>query len=249
MLDQSFVFLPKVGDATERRIWSSSIDTWDDFLSVGKLKGFSAARKEHLDWHLSQAKKHLEQDDHSYFHSYFPFSHQWRLWDTFKDNAIFLDIETSGYYGDVTVCGLYDGDDVVTLVRGFNLDRHNLEQALKGCKLLVTYNGQSFDLPVLRRYFNVDFDIPHLDLRFVCQRLGLFGGLKKVERVMGIKREDEVGDMSGEEAVLLWKLWRSTRERHYLDCLVAYNREDIVNLLPLAESLVPSLWARQRSLR
>lgn len=199
-----------------------------------------------LDWRISEAKRHLDRRDHSFFHSYFPFSHQWRLWDTFKDNAIFLDIETSGYYGDVTVVGLYDGEDVVTLVRGFNLDSYSLSRALKGCTLLVTYNGQSFDLPVLRRYFNFDFNIPHLDLRFVAQRLGYTGGLKVVEKTLGISRPEEVEGVDGSDAVHLWQMWRATGDRSYLDRLVLYNREDIVNLLPLAEVLVPRLWERTR---
>ena len=43
----------------------------------------------------------------------------------FISDTLALDIETSNYYGDVTVVGLYNGEDVVTLVRGFNLDRFN----------------------------------------------------------------------------------------------------------------------------
>jgi len=160
----------------------------------------------------------------------------------------FLDIETSGFYGDVTVVGIYNGEETVSLIRGFNLDRHNLEKAMSKAKAMVTFNGQCFDIPVLKRYFNVDFNIPHIDLRFVGQKLGYTGGLKKIEKEIGISRPDEVADVSGAEAVHLWNMWKSTNKPHYLDLLVQYNREDIVNLLPLASRLIPDLWKKTRSL-
>ncbi|MBW3018959.1 ribonuclease H-like domain-containing protein [Candidatus Woesearchaeota archaeon] len=245
MIDQSFIFLPKIGERTERKIWQNGIPDWNCFLS-SRVPGFSGARKEILDWRIREAKKHLHHDNLPYFASYFPGNQQWRLWDKYKDDAVFLDIETSGFYGDVTVVGIYNGEESVSLVRGFNLDRHNFEQAMKDAKLVVTFNGRSFDIPVLRRYFNFDLKVPHIDLRFVAQKLGYTGGLKKIEKELGIKRPDEVADVSGAEAVYLWQMWKSTNKPHYLDLLVDYNREDIVNLLPLASRLIPELWRQTR---
>lgn len=244
MIEESFVFLPRIGEKTERKIWSQGVRSWSEFKQMS-LRGFSDARKEVLEWYVDQAKKHLLNSNASYFGSYVPFSHQWRLWDTFKDRALFLDIETTGYYGDVTVVGLFNGEHTMTLVRGHNLDAYTLRQAVSRAKLLVTFNGKSFDVPVLRKFFHVDFDVPHLDLRCVCQRLGYTGGLKNVEKRLNIGR-DGVEDVSGADAVLLWQLWKSTGNRGYLEKLVKYNEADVVNLLPLAERLIPLLWERVR---
>ena len=83
-------------------------------------------------------------------------------------------------------------------------------------------------------------------MRFVCQRLGYTGGLKNVEKLFNIRRDGSVEDLSGEDAVYLWQKWRATRNSGFLDKLIQYNTEDVVNLLPLAERLVPELWNKIR---
>ena len=183
-----------------------------------------------------------------FFAEKFPFSQQWRLWNQFRDDAVFLDIETSGYYGDITVIGLYDGRETKTMVRGFNLNKEVFEKEMSKYKMVVTFNGASFDLPVINRYFRTKFNMPHIDLRFACSKVGLNGGLKAIERKIGIKRADEVSTIMGSDAVYLWNMWKTTGNRKHLDLLVQYNEEDIVNLKPLAEKVIPDLWKRTRSL-
>ncbi len=247
MLQNSFVVLPRVHHRTEKSIWKQDIHSWQDFSSANKIKGFSAARKEHCDWCLQHAKKCLRNGDASYFAGALPFSEQWRLYDEFKDEACFLDIETSGYYGSVTVVGISDGVDALTFVRGFNLDKSAVENVLGKYKLLLTFNGASFDLPVLKRYFNLNINIPHIDLRFACQRAGFSGGLKSIEKELNIKRRDEVSDMAGDDAVYLWEMWKSTGNREFLEKLVMYNEEDILNLKPIADIIIPELWKKIRA--
>ncbi len=242
MIRESFVLLPKVGCATERKLWGS-VNSWDDFLCAQKIKGLSGARKDNYDWLLRDAKQHLRANNSSYFSS---MPHQWRLFNEFKDEAVYLDIETNGFYSGITVIGMSDGVDAKTFVRGFNLDRNLIMKELEKYKLIVTFNGSSFDLPVIERYFNIKPNIPHVDLRFVCQRLGIVGGLKSIEKQMKIKRRPEVEDVSGEDAVYLWEMWKSTGKREYLEKLVMYNEEDILNLRPLADKVIPALWKKTR---
>jgi len=188
----------------------------------------------------------LRNDNASFFTNTLPFSDQWRLYDQFKDEAVYLDIETNGYYSGITVVGLSDGVDAKTLVRGFNLDRSLLKKELEKYKLIVTFNGASFDLPVIQRYFNIRPNVPHVDLRFVCQKIGYVGGLKSIEKQLGISRRPEVDGFSGGDAVYLWEMWKSTGDRDYLNKLVWYNEEDILNLRPLAEKMIPKLWSKVR---
>ena len=57
----------------------------------------------------------------------------------------------------------------------------HLSQELKKYKLIVTFNGSVFDLPLLKRHFSdIIPDIPHIDLRFLCAKLGLKGSLKDI---------------------------------------------------------------------
>lgn len=246
MLKESFVILPNVRQRTEQKVWAQGIHSWDDFLAAQQIKGVGKARKDHFDSHLRTAKTHLRQYNEKYFAKAMPFSEQWRLFNEFKDEAVYLDIETSGYYGDITVIGLSDGVDANTMVRGFNLDKHILEKELKKYKLLVTFNGASFDIPVIKRFFGTQFTMPHIDLRFTCQKVGYTGGLKSIERQLHIKRRAEVEDMSGEDAVYLWQQWKATGDRDHLNKLVWYNEEDILNLRPLAEKVIPELWKKTR---
>ncbi|MEM3155005.1 MAG: ribonuclease H-like domain-containing protein [Candidatus Woesearchaeota archaeon] len=246
MLSQSFVLLPQVKRRTESKIWRQGIHSWDDFLSSESVKGVSKARKETFDWKLQEAKQRLRDQDSLFFARKIPFAEQWRLYNEFKDEAVYLDIETNGYYSSITVVGLSDGIDAKSFVRGFNLDRSLVIRELEKYKIVVTFNGASFDLPIMRRFFNIDFPLPHVDLRFVCQKVGLTGGLKSIEKQLNIRRRAEVEDISGEDAVYLWEMWKSTGDRDYLDKLVWYNEEDILNLRPLAEKVIPDLWKNVR---
>ena len=238
--------LPRVGHRTEGRIWSQGLNSWDDFLGVVKVKGLSAVRKDNCDRWLQEAKGKLRVGDSSFFAR---MPDQWRLYNEFKDEAVFLDIETNGYYSGITVIGLSDGFDTKTFVRGFNLERALIIKELSRYKLIITFNGASFDLPVINRYFDFSPRVPHIDLRFVCQKLGFTGGLKAIEKQFSIKRRPEVNGLSGEDAVYLWEMWKSTGDKDYLDRLVWYNEEDILNLRPLAEKLVPALWNKIRYLK
>ena len=236
MIRNSFLFLERVGERTERSLWQGGISDWNDFLRQRSLPGFGTLRKGHCDRQLLKAEKNLLVGNAPYFADVLPRSEHWRLYETFKANAVFLDIETSGWYGDVTVVGLYDGKDTKTMVKGINLDAKTLREELRSYSMLVTFNGTSFDLPVLERFSPgiIPF-VPHVDLRHVCARLGLSGGLKAIERTLGISRPKEIKDILGEDAVRLWEACRATGEREFLERLVAYNSEDIINLRPIAE--------------
>jgi uncharacterized protein YprB with RNaseH-like and TPR domain len=204
-------------------------------MGAKNIPGISAKRKAYFDRRLVEAKRGLDSDDSSFFAARFPKSEMWRLYDRFRDDCVFLDVETSGRYGDITVLGLYDGADVVTLVKGKGLDSHNIRRALSGCKMIVTFNGMSFDVPVINRCFSrIVPDIPHLDLRFPLRSLGFTGGLKQIEQDLGILRSDITSGLSGHDAVSLWNDYCSSGCRGSLDLLVEYNTADVVNLRPLA---------------
>ena len=61
------------------------------------------------------------------------------------------------------------------------------------------------------------------------------GGLKQVERSIGIRRSENIAEVDGFEAVRLWKRWTSSGDRGARDRLVEYNIADTVNLRELAD--------------
>jgi uncharacterized protein len=245
MIRSSFVILERVGARLELNLWQQGCCTWQDFCSARALNGISPSRKNYYDRRLEEARRALNLGESEHFSSLLPKAEVWRLYEHFRSEAVFLDIETSGYYGDVTIVGLFDGNRTMTMVKGINLDAKQLRRHLKRYKLIVSYNGLSFDAAVLERFCpGIMPKVPHFDLRFACQRLGLVGGLKKVEKMLGIKRAAAVEDMRGDDAVCLWNSFRSTGQRKYLQKLIAYNEEDIVNLQPIAEHAYSELKAR-----
>ncbi|MDD1746948.1 MAG: ribonuclease H-like domain-containing protein [Methanomassiliicoccales archaeon] len=238
MIRRTFLILPSVGAKTERELWGKGVARWEDFQDRPHLPGFSASRKGRLDQLLVAAEDFLERRETGYFHRLLPPSEHWRLFGEVKEDAAYLDIETDGL-GEgavVTVVGVHRQGRDTTLVRGIDLDARALRQALQGCRILVTFNGSSFDLPMLEREFPFAVPrVPHFDLRHGCARIGLKGGLKSIEKQLGMSRPLEVEYVTGEEAVYLWRLWERKGKENALKLLKQYNREDTKNLVPIAE--------------
>lgn len=235
MITSSFCWLPGVGLHTERRFWREGYSTWDRFLDARTIKGISAARKSLFDERIAEAHQHLAEDDSRYFAKALPARHQWRLYEWLRGRAVYLDIETDSF-GRITVVGLYGQGRYTALVRNETLDLLRLKEELSRYSLLVTFCGSTFDLPMLRAHFpDLPFDQPHLDLCGVGRQLGYRGGLKAIERQMGIERVTALQGFSGEDAMRQWNRWRHQRDENARRLLLAYNEADCVNLEPLAD--------------
>jgi len=102
----------------------------------------------------------------------------------------------------------------------------------------VSFNGKRFDQPFVEHNFDVSVDAPHLDLMYLCRRLDLTGGLKQIERDLGIDRDGM--DVDGREAVRLWHRYEDGDEAA-LDKLVEYNRYDTQNLQTLLDTVAGRL--------
>lgn len=155
----------------------------------------------------------------------------------------YLDIETTGLsrdYHQVTVIGIYridgSGGRLVQLV-GEEVTGDNLLEALEGVETIFTYNGRRFDLPFIRAYIGVDLaeKYHHHDVMYDCWRNGLYGGLKGVERQLGIARR--LQGVDGAEAVRLWWRYKNDEDHEALNMLLEYNMEDLLNLRTLRQIL------------
>ncbi|MDP6294205.1 MAG: ribonuclease H-like domain-containing protein [Candidatus Woesearchaeota archaeon] len=245
MIKNTFLFLEGIGRAKEKRLWEQGIQEWNDFLKAESIPGVQPERKRAFDTQIQEAKDKLWSGNMDYFFDLLPLAEHWRLWEHCKDEAVFLDIET-GERDGITVVGLYDGRECKTFIRGQTLDKQTLLAELNKYGVLVSFNGASFDIPVLQKYFGVTLTHPHIDLMTVCGRVGLKGGLKAIEKELGITRREEVENVRGGDADQLWNMWQASGDKEWLDKLVMYNEEDVLNLETLAQKVIPQLTSKTR---
>jgi uncharacterized protein YprB with RNaseH-like and TPR domain len=229
MLQNTFIHIQSIGTITEQRLWESGLRHWDAFSGDPPIP-ISAGRKHFLLKGIEDSKRHLANRNPSYFSSLLPSNQSWRLFPEFRDSTAYLDIETTGldrYFNEITTIALYDGQAIKTYVQDQNLD--DFVEDIQKYKVIVSYNGKSFDVPFIEHNFNIRLDQAHIDLRYVLSSLGFRGGLKGCERQLGMDRGD-LKDIDGFFAVLLWNDYQKTGDQETLDTLLAYNIQDTINL-------------------
>ncbi|MBI4415643.1 MAG: ribonuclease H-like domain-containing protein [Euryarchaeota archaeon] len=243
VLRHTFLHAPGVGYVTEKRIWRHA-RTWDDFLAREDRVRLPDRLRAGIRRVVLESQRRLAARDHRFFAAWLPTPERWRAYGDFRKDAAFLDIETTGlnWSGDlITLVGLGDGRRFRTYIRGVDLDE--LPADLRRYKVLVTFNGTHFDLPVLRNAFPTLPHMLHLDLQYPLRRLGHRGGLKRIEREFGLERPDDLAGLSGSDAVKLWRRYERGDD-DALDALIAYNRQDVENLRPLMDYAYASLRAK-----
>jgi uncharacterized protein YprB with RNaseH-like and TPR domain len=155
----------------------------------------------------------------------------------------YIDIETTGLSrsrSDLTVIGVALEKGRKCSVRqlvGTQISAEELLQILDGADEIYSYNGSRFDLPFINVKLGIDLKkcFRHTDLMYDCWRKNLKGGLKVVERKLGIDRG--LKGVDGYTAVLLWWEYVNNDDREALETLLEYNREDVINLQTLREKL------------
>jgi uncharacterized protein YprB with RNaseH-like and TPR domain len=221
MLKHTFCHVPGIGEATEGRLWLTGITSWE--LAVRH-----ASFRQSWVSPIQESIGHYEKRNVCYFAENLPSNQHWRLYWDFRDACAFVDIETTGFWpGEITTAVVYDGRAIRYYVNGVNLDE--LPRDLKEFALLVTYNGKTFDVPFINRFFGICLPQAHIDLRYLLGSLGLKGGLKGCERQLGHPRPG-LENVDGFFAVLLWQEYRRRRNIKALETLLAYNIRDTLSL-------------------
>jgi len=156
----------------------------------------------------------------------------------------YLDIETTGLSPsncEITVVGVYlhnGNQGWCEQLVGRDVTAQGILEVVKGIDIMYTYNGSRFDLPFIHSALGINLAVTfkHRDLMYDCWNNNLKGGLKGVERQLGIKRK--LTDVDGLEAVKLWWRYIDAFDQEALDTLLEYNREDVENLKVLKEILL-----------
>ena len=156
----------------------------------------------------------------------------------------YLDIETTGlspWHSQITVVGIHicNGAETrfIQLV-GEDITADSVREALEGVGVIHTYNGSRFDLPFINCRLGIDLAqrFAHRDLMYDCWRNNLYGGLKRVERQLDIKRK--LTEINGYDAVRLWWRYVNDYDETALKTLLEYNKEDVLSLKKLRERLL-----------
>ena len=143
----------------------------------------------------------------------------------------------------ITVLGLRvitgDRDEFTQLIDP-NITKTALLMLLHGVKRIVTYNGRSipdkvkrrigFDFPVIAARMGIvlDREFEHTDLVPECWSRGLYGGQKKVEQTLGLERR--LPGRDGSWATGMWRRYKESGHRKFLQELLMYNKEDVFML-------------------
>ena len=233
--------LPGIGPHKIEQLFQRGITCWHDLLAhcrAGHLPGLNSrhaklvAALEASEHALANRQlPHLTQTLHNADH--------WRILADFIDDATFLDIETSGdeLQPEITLIIAKHRGRLHTFTAGQNLDQ--FLDLLDDITFWVTFNGISFDVPQLENHFHIPLrDIAHVDLRWVCYHAQLRGGLKEIERAIGLMRPPDLIGVDGAEAAWLWQRWQLTGNPKLLQKLTRYCAADVIGLEHLSRWLI-----------
>ena len=163
------------------------------------------------------------------------------------ESLLFLDTETTGLSGGagtiafLTGMGWFEGNEFIVeqdLMRDYPEEGAMLSRVLElvdRASLLVTFNGRTFDLPLLESRFTMNGQRvpitrkPHLDLLHPARavfklRLQRCRLVNLEEAVLGIVRED---DLPGAEVPTAWFDYLKTGNFALVDRILEHNVQDI----------------------
>tara|TARA_B100001248_G_scaffold131853_1_gene99058 strand:- start:502 stop:1344 length:843 start_codon:yes stop_codon:yes gene_type:complete len=234
MIQNSFIHFPGIGVKRERLLWKEGILSWGDFINKTTQLQSRLDKSKILSCIKTSLNK-LKENDVTYFYNNLSSSEEWRLFKEFQNHCLYLDIETNGgdsFSGFITTIATFDGDDIKYYVNGENLD--DFVTDVLDYKILITYNGKTFDIPFIENYFNIQLNHAQIDLRYILASLGFRGGLKSCEQQLGLKRYGLDG-VDGYFAIHLWNDYYYNANQKALETLLAYNIEDCINLEKLMQ--------------
>ena len=163
--------------------------------------------------------------------------------------SIFIDIETTGlsrtYSNIISITVLLFENDTYKIYQIFCQYKVDQPQALKYLKdliksktYIITYNGNSFDIPFLsekaeQNNINIDFvslikiDLYNYMKRFKSNIHAVDLKLKTVEKYFDIERNDT---LSGKDVLTLYEAYQLEPRKEFSYLILKHNYEDVYNL-------------------
>ena len=232
LIPGALLHLPGIGPVREQRLRDAGLDSW---AAIQSTASWPLAETLHapICAVIAQNQHDLECDRLlPLCQTLRPIDH-WRILAEHFPRAAWFDIETTGLDRDsaIAMIACYHQGELHYFYEHENLD--DFLELLAEIKLLVSFNGASFDVPRVLDYFHIpELPCAHLDLRWLCYHQAHRGGLKAIARTMGIHRPEDIESLAGDDAIRLWKAWRRTSDPAFKTLLTRYCAADVV-LLPL----------------
>ncbi len=227
MIKNTFVHLKGKNLESEKKLWAKKIFTWSDYVKNIPSQ-LSLLANDSSTENLDNSFKAFEQADISFFSNMLHHYEYYRLALSFPEKVMFVDIETTGlslYYDSITLIGWSIGKEYGIYIQG--QDSSTFLSKLKEAQIIVTFNGTMFDLKFIKKAFtNASIPQTHIDLRFFCKRMGLSGGQKSIEKELGFLRNENLNEMDGETAPILWYKYKNGSQ-NALKTLIEYNHADV----------------------
>ena len=177
----------------------------------------------------------------------------------YDEEAVFLDIETTGlspmrsfiYLIGLVFIDLKEMTMHITQIIAEDRDEEEeilklMKERLKGYKTVVTYNGNSFDLPfIAKRSERYGIEPIAMDSFDMYEKLRLhkdtlkLDGLKQknIEKKLGITREDRY---NGGECISFYKDYAKNKNQESFDRFVLHNYDDLL-YMPATMSILDLL--------
>ncbi len=137
----------------------------------------------------------------------------------------------------ITIVGFYHQDTGLIQLVWPDITAEILASTLPEAERIYTFNGNAFDLKVIRFHLGLNLleRYRSRDLMYDCWSQGLKGGLKAVERKLGIQRAQP--PLTNSQIQQCWTHWKHRRDQQALERLLTYNKEDVMNLVELRKRL------------
>lgn len=239
MIGGCFRHIRGIGSKTDAALRGRGFTSWHECLSREGEIPFNGRRRAAFIASVRSSLDALGAGHIDYFTESFPTSEHWRILADFFDCATFIDVETTGiswHASQVSVIAAHHRGKLHSFVQGENLD--DFLDCADEAELVVTFNGNSFDIPFLERAFHVPtLCRAHVDLRWIAWHLGYRGGLKAIERQMGIRRPSHIEGIDGFEAVELYYRWLQG-DGASRKTLIRYCMGDVISTRLVAERLL-----------
>ncbi len=239
MIQECFRHVRGIGPKTSAVLKESGFRSWEDCFNRTEELPFNGDRRRRFIRELEQCASALHNGEIEYLISAFPPSEHWRILAHYFKEAAFVDVETTGlswHYCHASVIVVFHGGAVRSFNYGENLDE--FLDLVEHAGLLVTFNGNCFDIPFLEKTFNIpEITCPHIDLRWIAWHRGYRGGLKQIERDIGIRRPACVEGIDGFEAVDLFYRWQGG-DLGARQTLIRYCAADVLSTYLVAERLL-----------
>jgi len=226
ILSKTFIHIKGIGKQKEEKLWNDGFQDHKVFLKNNK-----DLIDDELYKAIQNSRNELSIGNPNYFYDGLGSKEEWRVYGNFVNETAFVDIETTGLSAGsdiITTAIIHSPTKTYSFINGVNLNE--LVDVLNQYSVVVTYNGKTFDIPFIEKYFKTKINVAHLDLRYILSSLGYKGGLKRCEELLSLPVRAGLKDVDGFMAVLLWNYYQETKDEKALETLLAYNFEDTVRL-------------------